>query len=340
MVETLASSMDEGKITVIDACEEPRNRWMARRLFDRFGTRVLTRTERLERSVLTNLIHFVEESDAVFHFAAHTGIPHSVGNPDDDWASNVDATRNLLEAMRRADRRVPLVMTSSVKPYRIPSAPAVERETRFSWDVRTSAGVDETCQLDPDEPYAASKMAQSALGTAYARSYDMPVCVLRCSNLYGDAPCHGPRHGWLTWFCIAAVLGAVIEVQGTGKQTRDMLFSDDVARAALSALGSEQAMSGSAFNLGGGITNAISCLDAVQVISEYLGREVQTVEGPGRENEDMIFVTDHGRFTRATGWVPETDVRQGMARILDWAERNMEDLAGIYESEVACGPVR
>ena len=48
--------------------------------------------------------------------------------------------------------------------------------------------------LEPDEPYAASKLAQSGLGMAYARSYDLPVTVLRFSNLYGAAPCHGPRH--------------------------------------------------------------------------------------------------------------------------------------------------
>lgn len=329
MAERIAES--GGKAVIVDAAEEPRNWWTAERLgrLVANGSVSIFRA-RIEKISRPDLLDFVRECDGCFHFAAHTGIPHSSKDPDDDWVSNVDVTRHLLEAVRISGRTdFPLVMTSSVKPYRTSGIPAVEEEERFSW-APAFAGVNEDFPLDPDEPYAASKMAQSALGIAYSRTYGIPVCVLRCSNLYGDAPCHGPRHGWLTWFCISAVLGRAIEIQGTGKQTRDMLFSDDVATAAMAALRSREAMSGSVYNLGGGPGNTVSCLEAVSAISEILGRRVPSSPGPGRKNEDMLFVTDSSRFSSLTGWSPSVRVRDGIKRILDWAEKNAESLAEVY----------
>lgn len=313
--------------TVIDAAEEERNLWTMKRLKVEHGDKVKFVLSRLETLDLNPLL---ETHTHILHAAAHTGIPHSSQNPGDDWVSNVDATRHLLESMRQSNH-LPTVMLSSVKPYKIYDIPYHTDGQRTVWDNGLSdIGIDENCVLEPDEPYAASKMAQSALVMAYARTYNMPVTVLRCSNLYGDAPCHGPRHGWLTWFCISAALGWEIELQGTGFQTRDMLFSDDVASAVLLAIDNISALAGNVYNIGGGSHNQISCREAINALEQVLKKDISFHYAEGRKNEDMVFVVNHQKFSNLTGWYPTFGVMTGIDKIINFAHENATDLSHLY----------
>jgi len=320
------------QVTVIDSAEEPRNEWVKGYLMTQPEVRpALTISEvRVENIDFQPIL---ESHDFIFHAAAHTGIPHSEQDPTDDWESNVNASREILEAMRRTKSKTPVVMLSSVKPYRLSDLPTIPQESRTVWADPNTIGINEDRPLEPDEPYAASKMAQTALVMAYARSYNLPVTVLRCSNLYGDAPCHGPRHGWLTWFCICAALGWPIEIQGDGRQTRDMLFSDDVVKAGMLAFHHIDIVKGNVYNIGGGSFNTISVREAVLALREMCD-ELHVTTGPGRKNEDMLFVTDHTRFTKATNWEPEISVQQGMRRIMEWARRNERELQLVYQDYI------
>lgn len=319
---------DGHTVSIIDAAEEKRNDWAATELTNMFiGSRLTILKERLERT--NHLQHFLRQADYVLHAAAHTGIPHSAADPHDDWVSNVDATRSLLEAMRTLGQAPPpMVALSSVKPYRVHDLSVIEDPTRFVW-TEARAGIDETYPLEPDEPYAASKMAQSALCMAYARSFDLPITVVRCSNLYGAAPCHGPRHGWLTWFCISAAIGRTVEVQGTGKQVRDMLWADDVQSAFNAAIEHIDVTRGQVYNIGGGLFNSISVLEAVDRIR--IEMPLVTKPAPGRLHEDPIFITDFRKFTKDTGWIPKVGVAEGVHRLCDWAIDNTKILNDLYD---------
>jgi CDP-paratose 2-epimerase len=323
--------LDAGhEVVVIDAAEQPRNEWVARRLEAHPGAdRLNIYPQRLETLELAPL---VEQAEFVIHAAAHTGIPHSATDPSDDWASNVDATRELLEALRHCPRRVPTVIMSSVKPYQLTHDPAaVSWMPGSEWE-----GIDESAPLVPDEPYAASKAAQSMLAMAYARSYALPITTLRFSNLFGPGPCHGPRHGWLTWFCISAATGRPIEVQGGGEQARDMLYADDIVAALLAALhglGQRGGMDGASlagrvFNVGGGKKNVVTVRQVAKHLQSATG--VRIIEAPGRQHEDRVFITDHRQFSSATGWYPRVLVFDGARRVLNWALENAEELRELY----------
>src|SRR5580693_8795690 len=85
------------QVTIIDSAEEPRNLWMRDYLLKKFDSRVIVMQDRVEDTDFGPLLRI---HDAVLHAAAHTGIPHSEKDPHDDWVSNVDASRNILEYMR------------------------------------------------------------------------------------------------------------------------------------------------------------------------------------------------------------------------------------------------
>lgn len=313
-------------VTVLDACEATRNRWIRDRLkiFELQHppeSRLTAGEWRIEQLAPSEIAKKVlSQVDAVIHCAASTGIPHSVLNPDDDWLSNVDATRTLLEALRA--HPLPTVVLSSVKPYKV--QPGVAGITP------SFCGLTENDVLEPDEPYAASKAAQSMLTMAYARSYNIPAVTFRCSNLYGPAPCHGPRHGWLTWFAISAAIGRPIEVQGTGTQTRDMLHADDVHSACMAALESADRLKGMVFNIGGGYNNRISVGEAAAELVAMAG-DGSISTAPARAMDDDHVFANYGAFLKATGWRPMVGVRDGMRQVFEWARENKEELTKLYE---------
>ncbi len=340
-------------VEIIDACEEKRNDWIGGRLLGKWSKSELTGLWKVRLEKTPSSI-WLETFDLVLHAAASTGIPHSAKDPDDDWVSNVDATKVLLDGLRRCENPPKTIVLSSVKPYDLSplyaphgsthgsSHTVVERDTCYellsigSWEEH---GVDESFPLDPDEPYAASKAAQSALCIAYARTYSLPLTVFRCSNLYGPAPCHGPRHGWLTWFAISAALGRPLIIQGNGKQTRDMLHADDVTSAVLAAAENMGDCSGQLFNLGGGKINTVSVMEAAEWIKDYVEHgkvEIHWDRQGGRRFEDKIFITNHSKFTELTGWNPQRvlldqDGDPALADIVDWAFQNADELRPLYE---------
>lgn len=266
--------------------------------------------------------------DRVFHAAGSTGIPYSSEEPLDDWSRNVDGTVALLEALRHKPR--PAVVLSSVKPYGLEGLRFEATSTRCEL---VGSGVDESFPLVPDEPYAASKAAQSLVCQAYAKSFGVPVVVFRCSNLYGAGAPHGPRHGWLTWFCIRAALGWDLEIQGSGRQTRDVLFSSDLAAAALAAFEALEAgrLRGEILNVGGGRDNTISLLEAVETLRGF-GAQFGIQKGPGREHEDQLFCVDASRATQLLDWSPRVGVVEGMRRIYDWACEHQQRLSEVFAS--------
>jgi len=317
-------------VVCLDSGDDRRHAWNAMRLKKVGGSRFVLHPGRIERADWEFLQEQVGAADLVLHAAASTGIPYSGQAPLDDWRSNVDATLALLEALRKVERKPPFVALSSVKPYRTKHLSLAEGETRWN-NVYGDLGLDEDVPLEPDEPYAASKMAQSGMVMAWARSYDLPATVLRCSNLYGSAPCHGPRHGWLTWFAISAATGRPLEIQGSGKQTRDMLHTIDVASAVMLAGENIERLAGEVFNIGGGVDNTISVMEAAYELEGLSGGRTEWAYAPGRRHEDMFVAADHGRFTDATGWEPQIGVLDGLKMVFEWACDNADELRVVYD---------
>lgn len=260
-----------------------------------------------ESSGLWDFSELLKSVDYVIHAAASTGIPYSGQDPQDDWNRNVNGTLCLLESLRKVPK--PTVILSSVKPYKTDVMPLTAQTL-----------------LQADEPYAASKAAQSLMAQAWATSFNLPVVTLRCSNLYGPAACHGPRHGWATWFAIQAALNSTIQIQGDGEQKRDLLFWTDLLEAVKLAF---RLRPGSIYNVGGGEPNVRSVNGVVKILRKHA--HIHTSTGPGRRFEDReVFVLNEA-FHEATGWVPQVSPPDGLKAIFDWAFANRGTLRGVYE---------
>src|SRR4051812_18809616 len=111
---------------------------------------------------------FVQDCDVVLHLAALIGIPYSYVAPESYIATNVTGTLNILQACRKARTRR-LVVTSTSEVY----------------GTAHSVPMTEAHPLQAQSPYSASKIASDSLAQSFARSFDLPIVVLRPFNTYG-----------------------------------------------------------------------------------------------------------------------------------------------------------
>ncbi len=239
------------------------------------------------------------EFDVVFHLAAQTLVGPATADPVATFEANVRGTWTLLEACRRAD--VPaVVVASSDKAY----GPSEELPYR------------EDMQLRP---------ASDTIALSYRPAYGLPVAVTRFANVYGGGDLNFSR---LVPEAVAAVLdGRRPSIRSDGSPERDFLYIDDAVAAYLAiehAVGAGGPAAGEAFNAGGERPHSVAeVLETIAAVSGAgLGPEYHGTGNPDGEI-DRQYV-DSAKLRGLTGWRPEVDLRNGLARTLEWYRQHPE----------------
>ena len=261
------------------------------------------------------------DAACVFPLAAQVAVTTSLVDPVEDFAINLQGTLALLEALRRAGRRTPLVYASTNKVY----GDLADVNLDLTGQGYTPAdphlrvrGVGEDRPLDFHTPYGCSKGAADQYVLDYGRSFDLPTCVLRMSCIYGPRQMGTEDQGWVAHFLIRAIKGEPISIYGDGKQVRDILHVRDAVDAYVAAWNRIDAVRGRAFNLGGGPANAISLLQLLDHIESLLGRPVERTFGPWRAGDQRYYVSDTTQVRRELALPRPLDWRSGVADLADW----------------------
>jgi CDP-paratose 2-epimerase len=267
----------------------------------------------------------VREATAVFHFAAQVAVTDSLVDPRRDFEINALGTLNVLEALRNLGSPVPLMFTSTNKVYGALSN--LKLETNYS-EYRPVAsspfrnGISESRPLDFESPYGCSKGAADQYVCDYARTFRLPAAVFRMSCIYGPHQFGTEDQGWVAHFLIRASEKMPITIYGDGKQVRDLLYVDDLLNAFLLAVDNIERISGGAFNIGGGASNALSLFEVIDLIAELHGEPVSTRLDAWRPADQHYYVSDTTKFSEATGWRPETSARDGITKLYRWLEES------------------
>jgi CDP-paratose 2-epimerase len=248
----------------------------------------------------------VVDAGMVFHLAAQVAVTTSLDDPPADFAVNAGGTLELLEALRCAGGANRLLMTSTNKVYgAIDDIALAAAETRYTpVGELARRGIDESRPLQFHSPYGCSKGAADQYVLDYARSYGFATAVFRMSCIYGPHQ-HGTEdQGWLAHFMIRALSGEPITIYGDGRQVRDVLYVEDLIDAFLLAEQHLPAISGQAFNIGGGPENALSLLELIEQIAALQGYRPKLRFGDWRLGDQRWYVSDCRKFAAATGWHP------------------------------------
>ncbi|WP_367614561.1 SDR family NAD(P)-dependent oxidoreductase [Teichococcus coralli] len=261
------------------------------------------------------------DAKVVFHLAGQVAVTTSLADPRDDFDVNLRGTFNLLDALRRQGRAVPLVFASTNKVYGALADVALERAADGYRPVDPALrghGIGEARPLDFHTPYGCSKGGADQYVLDFARSFGIPTAVLRMSCIYGQRQMGTEDQGWVAHFLIRALRGEPITIFGDGWQVRDVLQVDDAVAAYLAAWQRIDAVSGQAFNLGGGPDNAVSLRQVLAAIEELVGRRVMVDYADWRAGDQRYYVSDTRLARRELGLRASTPWRNGLAGLARW----------------------
>ncbi|HEV2074559.1 MAG TPA: NAD-dependent epimerase/dehydratase family protein [Thermomicrobiales bacterium] len=175
---------------------------------------------------------------------------------------------------------------------------------------------DEQAPMGGENVYAISKADQERLVMTFGRATGMPVVALRYSCTYGPRQSlFNPYTGVIAIFCTRLMNDLVPVVYEDGRQSRDLVFVEDVARANVLVAADERA-NGRVFNVGTG--NAVAIGDLASMLSEKLGKQIPPqIQGEFRPGEMRALISDIARIGEL-GFVPTVDLAIGIDRYLGW----------------------
>ncbi len=178
---------------------------------------------------------------------------------------------------------------------------------------------EETDQLFPQSPYGISKRASEELLLNLGKQAGIPTVALRYSIVLG--PRQSLKHfysGALRAFTVNALSGEPMQMNEDGKQTRDFVGVEDVARAHLAVLQDARA-DFKVFNVGSGETTKI--IDLARIVSE----EAKVPFNPSLAKRFRIGDARHQtmdiRALRALGWSPRQSLREVISAYVAWVKK-------------------
>lgn len=279
----------------------------------------------------------VSKADVIFHFAAQVAVTTSLDDPLEDFGVNAAGTLNVLEAARLSPRRPTLLFTSTNKVYgALDSIELVRRGSRYEPVDRQLArdGAGEATPLNFHSPYGCSKGSADQYALDYGRCYGFRTVVFRMSCICGPHQQGTEDQGWVAYFVKKILNEEPITIYGDGLQVRDVLYVTDLVRAFRLATAEGGIEKPAVFNMGGGAARAASVLEVIDLIRQASGVDPQISFGPSRTGDQRWYISNHARFTAATGWTPKVGLRDTMQRLVDWfsTSERVSAMAGKHRS--------
>lgn len=251
-----------------------------------------------ERDIRSACAEVFEEfaPQALCHQAAQMDVRRSVREPDFDAEVNVIGTLRLLENCIKHDvRRVVFASTGGAVYGEQREFPASEDHPHH-----------------PVSPYGVSKLAGERYLHFYRTQYGISYAALRYANVYGPRQDPHGEAGVVAIFCGNLAAGRASSINGTGGQTRDYVYVEDVARANVLALEGE-APSG-AYNIGTGIETSVN--ELYELLRETSGKDLPPAHNPAKPGEQLRSSIDPTKASQVLNWSPETKLATGLKQTL------------------------
>ena len=246
-----------------------------------------------------------EKFDYVINFAAESHVDRSIDDPDIFLRSNLLGVEVLLNAARKY----------GIKRFHQVSTDEVYGDLPLEGDVSTFT---EDSSLHPSSPYSASKAAADLLVLAYARTYNLPVSISRCSNNYG--PYQYPEK-LIPLVIERALHNEPVLIYGTGLNLRDWLDVKEHNRAI--DLIVRQGRAGQIYNIAG--KNEIQNIEMVKKILKALQKPESLIQyTKDRAGHDRRYSMDVSKIQKELHWQNETNFEESLLSTIQWNIDNQE----------------
>jgi nucleoside-diphosphate-sugar epimerase len=246
--------------------------------------------------------------DTVLHFGAQVSVPYSYLNVRDFFETNTMGTLNVaLAACREQLRRLVLVSSSEI------------------YGSAQFTPINEDHPVQPQSPYAASKIAAEHVILSFARSFGLEATIVRPFNSYGPRQ---TARAVVPMILSQAVTGSSIRL-GSLWPRRDLTYVEDTVAGVL-ALAHAPAAAGEIFNLGTGYDVSIS--ELVELAAAAVGHDLEVEVDQKRirppTSEVSRLQCDPTKAAAIAGWAAKVSLADGLQRTAEWIGDHLSEYGG------------
>lgn len=238
--------------------------------------------------------------DIIINCAGRASVPCSMENPLDDFYSGPVLSFEILESIRTITPRTKYIFLSSAAVYGDPQ----------------KLPITETDMTKPLSPYGFHKLQSEMICKEYHDVYGIPTLNARIFSAYGA----GLRRQVLWDICYKIAFEEKLTLYGTGKESRDFINVNDIARA-VELLMLKAPMNGEAYNIANGIEISISEI-AAAIISEFKINKKPIFSKNDMPGHPKNWCADIKRLTEL-GFAAAVSIEQGIHDYIEWFKAEM-----------------
>ena len=258
-----------------------------------------------QAKILKVLMKF--KPDGIFNLAADTHVDRSIDNPYPFIKNNILGVYNLLESIRKYNKKTRLIHVSTDEVY---------------GDILGTKRSDENFPYVPSSPYSATKASSDHLIYSYVRTFNVDAVISNCSNNYG--PRQFPEK--LIPKMIYNILNnKPLPIYSKGKNSREWIYVDDHCEALLKLY--FKGKKGEKYNIGSGI-NCSNIILTKKILSAFIkkklkiGKKVKIQFVKDRPGHDFRYALNSQKIKKKIGWKPKIKLYDGILKTVNWYINN------------------
>lgn len=248
----------------------------------------------------------VSKSDVVIHFAAESHVARSIFDNVIFFETDVLGTQVIANAV--------LKHFDSVERF-------IHISTSEVYGTAIEVPMSDEHPLNPTTPYAAAKVGADRLVHSYWVTYGIPAIIIRPFNTYGP---NQHLEKVIPRFITSALLNESLTIHGSGENTRDWLYVDDLCQALDKVMHIDlEWIKGQVINIGTGMDTSIKTI--AELILDKLNKPRSLVTYMGdRPGQVKRHVSSTEKALKILEWKAETDFEHGLDKTIQWYKANLD----------------
>ena len=238
--------------------------------------------------------------EVIFHLAAEAIVNRASKNPSQTFKSNIEGTWGILEAARGRKFIESIVIASSDKAY----------------GSHNILPYKENAALKGKHPYDVSKSCADLIAYTYFYTYEVPVSITRCGNIFGPGDFNFSRI--VPDAIRSALSGKKLLIRSDGKFTRDYIYVEDVVTGYIALAQKMQKLKlfGEAFNFSN--EKPISVLELTKLIYKSCQKECNCKILNQAKYEIRYQYLSATKAKKVLKWQPKYTLREGLSKTINW----------------------
>ncbi len=248
----------------------------------------------------------VSKCDTVIHFAAESHVARSIFDNVIFFETDVLGTQTVANAV--------LKHCDSVERF-------IHISTSEVYGTALEVPMSEEYPLNPTTPYAAAKAGADRLVYSYWVTYGIPAIIIRPFNTYGP---NQHLEKVIPRFITSTLLNEPLTIHGSGENTRDWLYVDDLCQALDKAMHVNlELVKGQVINIGTGVDTSIKTI--AELVLDKLNKPQSLITHiSDRPGQVKRHVSSTEKALTTLNWKAETKLENGLDKTIQWYEANRD----------------